>query len=166
MKTSKYLKSLINIVIAVILILIVTYNTNNSSLEVTLNACVDGDTAKFNVGSDIKTTRFLAIDTPESVHPTIKLQPFGKEASTYTCDELKKAKKIILEFDYNSDMYDKYNRLLAWVFVDDKLLQNKIISLGYAEVAYLYGDYKYTTLLLKTQRKAKENKLGIWYNIN
>lgn len=128
-------------------------------LEVTLSSCVDGDTAKFKTSDGIKSVRFLAIDTPES---TKTVEAYGPEASEFTCNKLKNAKKIVLEFDKNSDLYDKYDRLLAWIFVDDVLLQDEIIKEGFGEVAYLYGDYKYTPLLQDHEAVAKANKLNIW----
>ncbi|UKI57522.1 MAG: thermonuclease family protein [Clostridium sp.] len=102
---------------------------------------------------DKKTTvRFLAVDTPETKHPTKGEQPFGKEASKYTCDKVKNAKKLEIEYDKGSSKVDKYDRTLAWIFTDDLLLQKDLVSLGYAKVAYLYGDYKYTDEL-KERRK-------------
>ena len=69
-----------------------------------------------------------------------------QQVKFYTCSELKKADNIYLEFDENSDKLDRYNRYLAWVFVDDDLLQYKIVKKGLAKVAYLYDDYKYKEL--------------------
>ena len=126
---------------------------------VNLSKCVDGDTAWFiNDNEEIK-ARFLAIDTPES---TIKIEEYGKEASQYTCSLLEEAKKIEIEYDHNSNKTDKYNRHLVWVFVDGELLQEKIIQKGYAEVAYLYDDYKYTNILKEEEIIAKKNKIGLW----
>lgn len=141
-------------------------NTEESSAEtktVTLEKCVDGDTATFkdSTGTTYK-TRLLAIDTPETVHPTIDEEAYGKDASTYTCDTLTKAKEIVLEFDPNSDKEDKYGRLLAWVFADGVLLQEELISNGLAQVAYLYDDYKYTDKLKLAEETAKTKKIGIW----
>jgi len=133
------------------------------SIEVQLEKCVDGDTAKFKiVDEEAITYRFLAIDTPETVHPKKDAEPFGKEASDYTCNVLTNASKIVLEFDDKADEKDRYGRGLAWIFVDDVLLQEQLISLGYAKVAYLYDDYKYTPLLQEKEQIAKENKVGIW----
>lgn len=129
--------------------------------EVYLEKCVDGDTAWFRIENSIIKARFLAIDTPES---TNKIEPYGKEASKYTCNLLTKAKKIEIEYDPNSDKTDKYNRDLVWVFADNELLQEKIIENGLAEVKYIYGKYKYTSILEEKQRYAKENKLNIWSN--
>ena len=60
---------------------------------VTLEECVDGDTARFRTSSnEVIKARFLAVDTPETVHPTKGVEPFGKDASNYTCTTLTNAK--------------------------------------------------------------------------
>lgn len=129
---------------------------------VMLSSCVDGDTAKFITSDGEKTTRFLAIDTPETVHPKKKAEPFGKEASEYTCHALSHAKEIVLEYDPGSEKVDKYDRYLAWVFVDGTLLQQKLVEEGLASVAYLYGDYRYTSLLQDSEAVAKVHQVGRW----
>ncbi|MFD2445048.1 thermonuclease family protein [Bacillus sp. CGMCC 1.16607] len=124
----------------------------------TLDKCTDGDTANFKVNGKIYKTRFLYIDTPES---TTQIEPFGKEASQYTCNFLKKGKKIVLETDGKS-LYDKYNRLLAWVFVDNKLHQEEITKAGLVEGFYDYGNYKYEKRVVTAMSLAKKNKKGMY----
>lgn len=133
-------------------------------INVTFNGCIDGDTAKVMLNKKIIKIRFLAIDTPETKHPTKGVEPYGKDASNYTCKMLKTAKNIAIEYDDNSDKLDKYNRHLVWVFVNNELLQDKLIEKGLAKVAYLYGDYKYTYILENTQINAQKEKMGIWSN--
>ena len=137
-------------------------NVYAERVSVKFEACVDGDTIKVILDDKKTTVRFLAIDTPETVHPTKGEQPFGKEASNYTCDKVKNAKKLEIEYDEGSTKTDKYNRALGGVFIDDTLLQKDLVSLGYAKVAYLYGDYKYTEDLKKEESIAKSKKLGVW----
>ena len=134
----------------------------NSKEVVTLNRCVDGDTAIFNIKEVPTRVRFLAIDTPESVKPNTLVQAYGKNASEYTCHILKKAKKIILEYDDKSDKKDKFDRVLAWVWADDLLLEEELIKVGYAKVAYVYKNYSYVNKLYQVQEEAKEKKIGIW----
>lgn len=134
----------------------------SDKIEVQLKKCVDGDTARFIYKNEEIKTRFLAIDTPESVHPTKEAEPFGKEASEYTCQKLTNANKIVLEYDPKSDKTDKYDRHLVWVYVDDMLLQKDLISKGYAKVEYIYGKYKYLDQLEIIEQEAKSEKLGIW----
>ncbi|MEG1647548.1 MAG: thermonuclease family protein [Bacilli bacterium] len=147
------------LIIIVLFILNINNVKANEKITVKLSKCVDGDTAYFSLNNKEIKTRFLAIDTPES---TKKKEPFGKEASDFTCNKLKKALKIEIAYEKNSEKKDKYNRDLVWVFVDDYLLQDLIISEGFAKVAYLYGDYKYTDLLKEHETIAKINKLNIW----
>ena len=150
------------IVLIISLFFIGIIGINAKTISVEFSDCVDGDTAKFIYKDEKITARFLAIDTPETKHPTKGEQPYGKEASEYTCNKLKNAKEIKLEYDEDSDELDKYDRHLVWVFVDGELLQKKLISKGYASVAYLYGDYKYTDQLEEAEQEAEDNKLGIW----
>lgn len=153
------MKKIVFICIMTILCLPNFVSAKDEKIKVSLAKCVDGDTAWFiNNGEKIK-TRFLAIDTPES---TTKKEAYGEEASEYTCELLTNAETIEIEYDASSDKTDKYDRHLVWVFVDKDLLQEKVIEKGLAEVAYLYGNYKYTDVLEEAEDTAKENKVGIW----
>ena len=157
------MSSLKKIVFLFIVFILVNNNVYaNQKEEVKFNKCVDGDTIKIEVDGKIKTVRMLAVDTPESVHSSKGVEFYGKEASNFTCETVTNAKKIEIEYDSDSDKEDKYGRLLVWVFVDDNLFQDMLIKEGYAEVAYLYGDYKYTGLLQDHQAIAESKKIGIW----
>lgn len=128
--------------------------------EVTLSECVDGDTAWFNIDGERTKVRFLYIDTPES---TKEIEPYGQEASDYVKNELENAKKIELELNKDGDTYDKYDRLLAWVFVDNELLQEKIAANGYCEKFYDYGyDYTYKSIIIEADANAQVKKIGIY----
>lgn len=128
--------------------------------NVQLAKCVDGDTARFYIDGKEEKVRFLAIDTPESVKVNTPIEPYGKEASDFTCSLLSEANDITLEFE--EDKYDKYDRMLAWVFVDGKLLQEELLKEGYAQVKYVYDDYKYINRIKKAQVEAKRLHKGIW----
>ena len=134
------------------------FSVSAKTKKVKFKSCVDGDTAKFILNDEVITARFLAIDTPET---KCKVEPYGKEASNYTCKKLKNAKEIKFEYDKNADK-DKYDRYLVWIFIDNKLLQKELVSKGLAKVAYLYDDYKYTSDLKKLEKEAKSTKIGIW----
>ena len=151
-------------VIVFLLLLFVNINYIYAKEVVKYSGCVDGDTIKVKIKNEEKIVRLLAIDTPESVKPNTEVEYYGKEASEYTCKQIQNAKKISLEYDDNSDKEDKYGRILAWVFVDDKLLQSVLVEYGYAKVAYLYNDYKYTDTLMEKQELASAKGIGIWNN--
>lgn len=138
----------------------------NNKFKVTLDSCIDGDTAKFNIKGEVKTVRFLSIDAPEIAHDGMEADYYGDEASNYTCKALKNASIIKLEYDPKSDEVDKFDRVLAWVYVDNELLQEKLVRDGYARVRYVYDDYLYSNKLKDIQKEAKKEKLGIWKDIS
>lgn len=131
--------------------------------SVTLEKCVDGDTATFNIDGESVKVRFLAIDTPESVHPYKDVEEYGKDAGEYTCKLLTEANQIEIEYEESMSTEDKYGRKLAWIWVDDELLQESLIEVGYAQVKYIYAKYTYLDKLYEAQNDAKANKVGIWY---
>lgn len=129
---------------------------NPNKQVITLKRCVDGDTAVFN---ELGTVRFLYINTPES---TTKKEPYGKEASTYTCSLLEKAS--VITFEYDGPIYDKYKRTLAWIFVDGQLLQTMIAAKGYVRSFYDYGTYRYEQDVIDANQKAKDEHLNVHLN--
>ena len=131
-------------------------------IEVKYVESVDGDTAKFELNGEKITVRFLGIDTPETVHPTKGEEFYGKEASNFTKEILENAKKIEIEYDSNSSEKDKYERHLAWIWVDGILLQEKLIKNGLATTYMLQYNYKYAWILQEQEEKVKEEKIGIW----
>lgn len=150
------------VVIIFFILIIFPLTVNAERKEIEFDSCVDGDTIKAKIDGEVSTIRFLAVDTPETVHPKKKEEPYGKEASNYTCDRVKNAKKLEIEYDPGSDKLDKYKRTLGWIYVDGSLLQKELIEHGYAKVAYIYGDYLYTNELKNVEKNIKEKKIGVW----
>lgn len=125
-----------------------------SKTVVTLDRCVDGDTAWFY---PIGKARFLYIDTPE-IYP--QMQPFGQQAADYTCDALSDAKVIQIEYDGRRE--DDYGRQLVWVWVDGKLLQEELARLGFVGRLYDYADYRYERRVDQAIKEAQKSKAGIY----
>lgn len=138
------------------------YDEDTNKIEVELVQTVDGDTAKFNMDGEQITVRFLGINTKETVHPEIGEEEWGKEASDFSKDKLENATKIELEFDSSANEKDKYDRYLAWIWVDDELLQNLLVQNGLAETYMLQNNYKYAGMLQESEEITKNSKLGIW----
>ena len=147
--------------IILIIFIIIFLGIFNQKVEVKFDKCVDGDTFWLVINNKREKVRILGVDTPES---TNYIEEYGIDASIYTCNLLKNANNIYLEYDINSDRYDKYDRLLAWVFVDNNNLSELLLSKGYANVDYIYGKYKYLDDLCNVQEQAYLNKVGIWNN--
>ena len=123
--------------------------------DASLISCVDGDTMVLMIENKSEKVRLLAVDTPE------RNQPYYRVASDFTCNLLKDSTTLQIEMDKNAT-YDSYERLLAWVWVDDELLQSRLVGYGLAKVAYLYDEYKYTSQLQNIQQQAKFKKINLW----
>lgn len=114
---------------------------------------IDGDTVELTGGDKV---RLLSIDTPE------KGEPFYDSARTLL-ESLAIQKLATLTFQNNRR--DRYGRILAYLYIDT-LFVNKIIieqGLGYL---YLFRQTEKrlpeTVELLATQRKAIDERRGIW----
>ena len=128
---------------------------------------VDGDTLVIEMDGKNVTLRLIGLDTPETVDPRKPVQCFGKEAS-------EKAKQILagtsvrIEMDPSQGELDKYGRLLAYVYVpadvrpEGILVNEYMIAEGYGH-EYTYNlPYKYQAEFKAAERKAREEKRGLW----
>ena len=123
---------------------------------------VDGDTTVLRIDGKEQKVRFLLVDTPETVKPKTKVQPFGLEASNRTKELLSTASEITFEYD-KGDKTDRYGRALGYIFVDGTLLQKTLVREGLARVAYVKEpNTKYLLELEEAQEKVKNESLGIW----
>ena len=163
MKEIITMKRKINIIILLTLsFMLFTSNVNARVVkDATFVKCIDGDTATLNVDGENETVRLIAIDTLELSSENEDELNYATLASDFTCNKLKNASEIVLEFE-DSAQVDKYNRLLAWVWVDKILLQKELILNGYAKVAYVYDKYQYVDSLCITQKNIQDYKTGIW----
>lgn len=140
----------------------ITKGTKVDTVTITSDKCVDGNNARFMLGSNEIKIRFLGTTVPEPVHPTEDALYLHEEASNYVCKTLLNAKKIQLEYDPNSKETDSLGRTLAWVYVDGKLLQNLLVEKGYVDLDLNMEDYLYSDMLNDSLVKAKEEKNGFW----
>ena len=127
----------------------------------TLVETIDGDTIKVNVMGKTENVRYLLIDTPESKKPGMCVQPYAEEAFERNND-LVKSGKIALEFEPGNTR-DAYDRLLAYVYVDGKSVQETLLQEGLARVGYVMNPpYKYLEFYKDDESQAKRNNEKIW----
>lgn len=123
---------------------------------------IDGDTVKIKLpNSNEETVRLLLIDTPETVHPTKDVQPFGPEASQFSKNLMPPNSEVEVELGIGER--DKYGRLLAYFYVDGKMVNKMLLEKGLARVAYVYPpNTKYLDEFEAIQKKAQQKEVGIW----
>ncbi|MFH1678988.1 MAG: thermonuclease family protein [Candidatus Omnitrophota bacterium] len=142
------------------------YNYEN----ILVRRAVDGDTLELE---NRERVRLIGIDTPE-MHESDKLyrdaqrrktdiqaiMALGKRSYNFTRN-LVEGKMVRLEFDV--ERYDKYGRLLCYVYLDDGTFVNvKIVQQGYASLLSIPPNVKYVDLFRAAYQDARENKLGLW----
>lgn len=129
---------------------------------VTLDRVIDGDTLKveFENGAT-ESIRLLLVDTPETSHPTLPVQPFGEDAKSFVERWLPEGDTITLEYDVGR--YDRYQRTLAYVWYDDAMLNEELLRRGLARVAYVYApNTQHIDAFREVERAARQALLGIW----
>jgi endonuclease YncB( thermonuclease family) len=127
-----------------------------------ITGVVDGDTVKVNINGTVETLRLIGLDTPETVDPRKPVQCFGKEASN-KAKELLIGKKVRIEKDPTQGEKDKYNRTLAYIYLESGIFYNKyMIEQGYAHEYTYNTPYKYQAEFKQAQKTAEANKVGLW----
>lgn len=124
---------------------------------------IDGDTAEIEINGQIKTVRYIGMDTPETLDPRKVVQCFGREASN-KAHEILDGQMVQLEFDKEVGKQDKYGRLLAYLILSDGSIYNqKMIAEGYAkEYTYQSQNYKYQEEFKNAELTAQSASLGLW----
>lgn len=121
---------------------------------VSLVSCDSAVSMWVKTSTGIKRIRLLMMDTSDGI--------LNKEINDYACSVVKNAKSLEIEKDELSEEKNKYNEYLVYLYVDGTLLQESLISKGYAQVNYVYNDYKWSNKLCELQAGAINKNLGIW----
>ena len=118
---------------------------------------VDGDTLLLEGHVYV---RLLGVDTPETKRPNWPVEPFGAEAHEYTRSRVEK-RQVRLEFD--KERRDKYDRVLAYVYVDDSFLNEDLIRTGMGRAI---TNHPYSEAMKRrfraAENAARRERLGIW----
>lgn len=129
---------------------------------IAVDRVVDGDTIDVAVGKSVATIRMIGINTPEVVDPRKPVQCFGPEASA-NAHKLMDGGEVRLELDPSQDIYDKYGRVLAYVFLSDGTLYNELaVQEGFAHEYTYQKKYKYQQEFKSAQKEAKKEGVGLW----
>lgn len=142
---------------------IVKDNTSSLHGPYMVERVVDGDTFITEIDGERIRVRALCIDAPESVAPeqTGKKNTKEGELAHQRATELLEGKNVFLEYDI--EKYDQYDRVLAYVYLEDGSMFEKImISEGLAKVVKYEPNVKYVEEFYKLQDEARKNKAGLY----
>jgi len=110
----------------------------------------DGDSVLLEDGRRV---RYLGINSPEYQ------EPYYLKAKRFN-ESLVLNREIRLEFD--QEKLDSYGRLLAYVYVENQMVNARLVQEGLAHAFFIGPGRKHNAMLLQTQEKAKQRKAGIW----
>ncbi len=85
----------------------------------------------------------------------------GKESTKFVKTLVKPGDQVKLEFDV--EKRDRYERLLAYVYLSDgRMLNEIIVKEGYANLLTIPPNVKYQERFLKLYKEAREGNRGLW----
>jgi micrococcal nuclease len=119
---------------------------------------VSGQTIEAQLASDsteiVQRVRLIGISAPLR-----EQSPWGERAQQ-RLEKLANDRKVILEFD--AERKDNSDRLLAYVWLDNRLINAQMIEEGYVLAESLPPNVKYEKEFELNQRKARLLEVGIW----
>jgi len=171
MKKVVLVAAILVVLVVAILILGMTAYAQQYSVDVSrliearVTRIVDGDTIEVTWNAGSIRVRLIGVNCPE------ESQYYYQEATQFTA-EMVANKTVWLELDIG--MYDKYNRLLAYVwlskpasivtqeFIEQNMLNAMLLLNGYAQVMTIAPNVKYSNLFALLQRTARLSQRGLW----
>ncbi len=135
----------------------VELETSPYRYKVELKRVIDGDTLLLDSGEKV---RLIGINTPEVDSRYSKAQPGGEAASKWLRQNLR-SPYIWLEYD--AEQLDKYDRLLAHVFLESgDYLNAMLLEEGLAMLTLTPPNLRYADSLIRAQQSAETSGKGIW----
>lgn len=122
---------------------------------------MDGDTVELLDG---RLVRYLGIDAPEVRRRTgagwvFDPEPFGEDATAFNRRWVD-AHRVRLEYDVQT--HDRFGRLLAYVYVEDVMVNAELLRAGFAEPLSIPPNERYAALLHRIAEEARRAHRGLW----
>jgi len=123
---------------------------------------VDGDTIAILRDGRREPIRLIGIDSPETRDPRTVVECFGREASV-RAKTLLVGQRVRIATDPTQDERDRYDRLLAYVWLEDGTFVNQaMVAEGFAYEYTYDAPYRYQAEFKAAQRLAMEASIGLW----
>ena len=117
-----------------------------------VSAVLDGDTIRL---SDGQVVRYFGLNSPEYG------QPFAEQAKRYN-EQLVLGKQVRVVGA--RPKFDRYQRLLAYVYVENSLVNTRLIRAGWAHV-FILDPFDRADDWLRLQRDAQATGRGMWRTV-
>ncbi len=119
---------------------------------------IDGNTILVNMGERSETVRYIGIISQENRRPP------GPEAlpgdAVQANRQLVARQQVRLELDTLER--DRDGRLLAYVYVADRMVNAELVRRGSAEVMTVQPNVRHRELFVTLEQEARDNRRGLW----
>lgn len=120
----------------------------------------DGDTIGITMNGRPEKIRLIGVDTPETHDPRKSVECFGEAATEFT-RQLIGSSSVRLEADPLSTNRDRYDRLLRYIYIGERLVNLEIIAQGYG-FAYLSFPFTKMGQFRVAEEQARDLSRGLW----
>ena len=120
---------------------------------------IDGNTILVNLGDRSETVRYIGIKTQE---PN-RRQPNGETTlveSAQANRQLVARQQVRMELD--TQERDRDGRLLAYVYVAERMVNAELVRRGSAEVMTIQPNVRHRELFVGLEQEARDNRRGVW----
>jgi micrococcal nuclease len=129
--------------------------------EAVVARAVDGDTARL---ADGRLVRYIGIDAPEMRRLVGGAwlpdpEPMA-EAAAEANRRLVEGLRVRLEYDV--ELHDRYGRLLAYVYVGERMVNAALVEAGYAQAMTIPPNVKYAARFRELAAQARRAGRGLW----
>lgn len=126
---------------------------------VVVSKVVDGDTIEVEADGTTETVQLIGVDAPEAGDGATPAECYGLEATDVTTRSLI---GITVRLEFGDVERDDSGRLLAYVFLEERLFNTLIIRKGFAVASTEGSNVKYADRFAEAQERARADGAGLW----
>jgi micrococcal nuclease len=120
---------------------------------------IDGSTILVNLGQRSETVRYIGITAQESPRRPPTAEPSPGEAVEAN-RQLVSRQQVRIELD--TQERDRDGRLLAYVYVADRMVNAELVRRGSAAVMTVQPNVRHRDLFVTLEQEARDNRRGVW----
>ena len=129
--------------------------------EFVVRRVIDGDTIELRDGRFV---RYIGIDAPEVRRKVgdrwvVDPEPFAR-AATDANRRLVEHQPVRLEYDVQPK--DRYGRILAYVYVGERMVNEELLAAGYAQLLTIPPNVRYVERFRAAANEARRARRGLW----
>lgn len=120
---------------------------------------VDGDTIYVMLDGESVSVRYIGVDTPESGWPEPDPECFSREATDLN-------RRLVggrgVRLVVGEEPYDPYDRLLAYVYSEGRMVNAELLRTGAAETLTIPPNDRFADRFSGLQDEARAASRGLW----